>query len=111
MLRIWRWLFLSAIVGTSVSAQGDEAGTIQVTIQHHRFEPAEIMVPSGKPLTLRVRNLDAHAEEFESHLLKVEKVIAGKGEGTIHLHALEPGRYAFVGEYHSDFARGVLIAE
>ena len=88
------------------------AGTaIDVTIKDHRFTPAEIHVPAGQPATLNVKNEDATAEEFESHELKIEKVIAGGTSGTVRLRPLDPGKYPFIGEYHEDTAKGVIVAE
>jgi plastocyanin len=86
-------------------------GPIDVTIKDHRFTPAEIHVPAGKPVTLNVKNEDATAEEFESHDLKIEKVIAGGTSGTVRLRPLDPGKYPFIGEYHEDTAKGVIVAE
>ena len=63
---------------------------IDVTIKDHRFTPAEIHVPAGQPATLNVKNEDATAEEFESHELKIEKVIAGGTSGTVRLRPLDP---------------------
>jgi len=37
--------------------------------------------------------------------------VAGKSEGVLRLRALDPGSYPFVGEYNSDTAKGVVIAE
>jgi heme/copper-type cytochrome/quinol oxidase subunit 2 len=95
----------------AASVQGDEPPTIPVTIKDHRFSPAEIHVPQGKPVILKVTNEDATPEEFDSSALKVEKVIVGGTYGTIHLRPLGPGRYPFMGEYHSDTAQGVVISE
>ena len=88
-----------------------DATTVQVSIRDHRFVPHEIRVPANHPLVIEVRNEDNTAEEFESEALRVEKVIPGKGQGTVRVGALAPGRYPFVGEYHEDTAQGVLIAE
>ena len=41
----------------------------------------------------------------------MEKVIGGGVYGTVRLRPLGPGRYPFMGEFHADTARGVLIAE
>jgi plastocyanin len=84
---------------------------IDVTIKDHRFTPAEIHVPAGQPATLNIKNEDATAEEFESSVLKIEKVIAAGAVGTVRLRPLDPGKYPFVGEYHEDTAKGVVIAE
>jgi plastocyanin len=87
------------------------AGELLLTIKDHRIEPAELHVPAGKQLELRVTNQDATPEEFESNDLDVEKVIAGNQSATITLEPLEAGRYEFYGEYHEDTAKGVLVAE
>jgi plastocyanin len=89
----------------------NSSGQIVVTLQNRMFNPSEIHVPAGTRTQLLVQNLDDTAEEFDSTALKVEKVIAGKSEGVVRLPALDPGRYPFVGEYHSDTAMGVVIAE
>lgn len=84
---------------------------IDMTIKDHRFTPSEIHVPAVKPAVLNIKNEDATAEEFDSSALKIEKVIGGGNEGTVRLRPLDPGRYPFMGEYHSDTAQGVVIAE
>ena len=60
---------------------------------------------------LTIKNEDATAEEFDSSALKIEKVIAGGTYGTVRLRPLGPGRYPFMGEYHSATAQGVVISE
>jgi hypothetical protein len=99
------------LVGAIVPALADEPPIVEITIKDHRYEPSELKVPAGKPFVLKIKNLDASAEEFESSRLKIEKVIAAGAEGRVRVRALDPGRYEFVGEYHADTARGVLIAE
>ena len=84
---------------------------IDVTIKDHRFAPAEIHLKAGQPATLNIKNEDPLAEEFDSTALKIEKVIGGGQQGTVRLRPLDPGRYPFMGEYHSDTAQGVVIAE
>ena len=88
-----------------------EEAEVTISIKDHKFDPAEIKVPAQKAIKLTVNNLDASAEEFESHSLGVEKVIAGKGSATIRLKPLAKGTYAFVGEYHEETAKGTIIAE
>lgn len=87
------------------------ADEITVTIKDHRFNPAEVKVPANKRITIYVVNDDPTPEEFESHPLKVEKVIPGKSKAVIRIGPLQPGRYEFVGEYHESTAKGVVIAE
>ena len=82
-----------------------------VVIKNHRFDPAEVHVPAGRKIKLRVHNQDSTPEEFESHALRREKVIAGGAKATIRLGPLKPGRYPFVGEFNEATARGVVIAK
>jgi plastocyanin len=87
----------------------DEVYTIQ--IQNHRFTPAELTVPAGKKIKVLVENKDATPEEFESHELNREKVIAGNGKATIYIGPLAPGKYPYFGEFNMDTAQGVIIAK
>ena len=84
---------------------------ITLTIKDHRFVPAEVKVPAGQKIKLIVENQDATPEEFESHALNREKVIAGKSKANIFIGPLKPGRYPFVGEFNEATAKGVVIAE
>jgi plastocyanin len=92
-------------------ARADDPTAVELTIKDHRFTPAEIHVPAGKPTVITVHNQDATAEEFDSSALKTEKVIAGGSTGTVRLRPLGAGKYPFMGEYHADTAQGVVIAE
>jgi plastocyanin len=83
----------------------------RLTIREHRFEPAELRVPAGKKIKLVIDNQDQSAEEFESHELNREKVIPPKSKAAVFIGPLSPGRYSFMGEFHSDTAQGVVIAE
>jgi uncharacterized cupredoxin-like copper-binding protein len=103
-------LLLVAVTVAGAQLAAAESGTT-VTIKDHKFTPAEIHVRAGKPAVLTIKNEDGSVEEFDSSALKVEKVIAAGGEGSVRLRPLDPGRYPFMGEYHSDTAQGVVIAE
>jgi hypothetical protein len=98
----------AAVLG---AASADDLPNIAVTIKDHRFTPSEIHVPQGKPVILTITNQDPTPEEFDSSALKVEKVITGGTYGTVRLRPLGPGRYPFMGEFHSDTATGVVISE
>ncbi len=65
---------------------------VALVIRDHRFEPAEIRVPTGQKIKLLVHNQDATPEEFESHELNREKVIAPGGKAVIYVGPLGPGR-------------------
>ena len=87
------------------------ADDLTLTIKDHKFTPTEIKVPANKRVQLTVINDDATPEEFDSHDLKVEKVVPGKSKGIVRIGPLKPGRYNFIGEYHESTANGVVIAE
>jgi plastocyanin len=95
---------LAALVAASETGRAQETVSATITLRDHRFEPAELRLPAGKRILLKVVNEDPISEEFDSRALKVEKVIAGQSEGTVHISPLAPGRYEFIGEYHEDTA-------
>lgn len=99
------------LLAPPLAAGAAEEAEFTIEMKDHKFSPAEIKVPASTPIKLTVKNLDATAEEFESHPLGVEKVIAGNASATIRLKPLDKGSYKFVGEYHEDTAKGTLIAE
>ncbi len=101
--------FLMAFAVTPVKAE--EIPTYTLTIKDHRFTPAELKVPAGKKIRLIVKNEDATAEEFESHDLHREKIIAGGAEASFTLRPLDKGSYTFFGEFNPETAQGKLIAE
>lgn len=82
-----------------------------LVIQDHRFQPAELTVPAEKKIRLKIENLDVTPEEFESHALNREKVIAGKSSATILIGPLKPGRYPFYGEFNEKTAIGAIVAQ
>lgn len=93
-----------------LAAHADDAD-YTLLIKDHRFQPAELTIPSGKKTKLIVENQDTTPEEFESHALNREKVIAGHSSATIYIGPLAPGRYPFFGEFNEATAQGVIIAQ
>lgn len=104
-----RILLIAAVLAIVTPAQAD--GPIALLLTDHKFMPAEIHVKANTPVVIHMTNADATAEEFDSTALKVEKVVAGHGAGDVHIRPLAPGKYPFMGEYHSDTAQGVVIAQ
>lgn len=92
-----------------VALAADAEATL--VIKNHRFAPAELKLPAGQKVKLVVDNQDATPEEFESHDLNREKVIAPNSKASIFIGPLKPGRYAFIGEFNEATAKGVVIAE
>ena len=102
-------ILLLVLALPAIAFAADDVYTIQ--IKGHRFEPAELTVPAGKKVKLIVENNDATPEEFESHELNREKVIAGNSKGTIYIGPLSPGKYPYFGEFNAATAHGSIIAK
>ncbi|MDA8232115.1 MAG: cupredoxin domain-containing protein [Magnetospirillum sp.] len=101
---------LGLLAGPVASAQ-DQPIPLEMVVHDHRFSPAEIHIPAGKPALLVIRNADATPEEVESGPLGIEKVIPGGGQSKVRLRPLDSGRYPFFGEYHPETAQGAVVAE
>lgn len=107
-------LTLSAVCALAMfagaPAKAQQATEVQVNYSNGQFQPSELRAPADKPITFRVKNLDAKAMEFESKSLRVEKVVAANSEGVINVRALKPGRYEFYDDFNEK-ARGALIVQ
>jgi hypothetical protein len=105
-------LFIIGVAGLlAAGAESARAQDYVLTIKEHRFTPTELKVPANKRVQITVVNDDATPEEFESHEMKVEKVIPGKSKATVRIGPLKAGRYPFFGEFHEATAKGTVIAE
>ena len=110
--RLWLALLVAGAFPWSVAPlRADDAVTLQISVKDHRFEPAEITAPPGKPIVLKVKNLDATAMEFESATLRVEKVVAANSEGTFNLRPLQVGRYSFMDDFHQQTTGTLIVKE
>ena len=99
-----------AVAGAGAGARAQDAAEVAIAVKDHHFQPGEIRAPANRPLTIRVKNLDATPMEFESVSLRVEKVIAAGGEGAVHVRPLAPGRYEFFDDFHQE-TRGTLVVQ
>jgi len=100
-------LAASALAAAAASAQE----TYTIVVKDHRMNPAELEVPAGQKIKLLVDNQDPTPEEFESHSLNREKIIAGNSKGTIFIGPLKPGSYEFFGDFHQATAQGRIVAK
>lgn len=108
-----RRMFLAVVLAAAAAGMRAPAHAqeFNLVIRNHKFEPQEIRVPARKRVSIYVTNEDASPEEFDSTALKVEKIIPGKSKGLVRIGPLDPGRYDFIGEFHAETAKGVVIAE
>ena len=84
---------------------------VEMVIKDHKFVPSNIHVPSNKLIKLRITNLDNEIEEFESIDLAREKIISPGQTVTLVIAPLRSGQYKFVGEFHQETAKGMIISE
>ncbi len=98
---------LLALAATAGAAEPE----FLLVIRDHRFTPAEIVVPANAKVKLVVDNQDATPEEFDSHALNREKVIAGRSKAVIFIGPLAPGRYPFMGEFNAAAAQGAVVVK
>lgn len=110
-MRAFKLLFPVAGLALSFAAAAADPPEFTLTIRDHKFEPAELTVPAGQKVKLKVVNADATPEEFESHELNREKVIPGNATATVYVGPLKPGEYPFFGEFNPKTAQGRLIAK
>lgn len=108
---LFRTILISALFFLPAFSSAEDVKEFQISIKNHKFEPSELSVPAGQKVKLIVKNEDKTAEEFESHELKREKVIAGGKQAVIFLGPLKSGEYPFFGEFNPKTAQGKIIVK
>jgi hypothetical protein len=109
---ISRSIALAALGLTFVGfARAEDIATYEITLKNHRFTPAEIHVPTGKPFIVLVTNANDGADEFEMLLPAVETAIAPGQQGKVRIRPLGLGRFPFFGESDPDDEQGAFISE
>ena len=103
-------MLLSPALLASRPATAETLPEFTLTLKDHRFDPVELQVPAGVRFQLTVRNADTTVAEFESTDLRVERIITAGRTTKLRLGPLEAGRYEFFEDFHSDVARGAVIA-
>ncbi len=109
--KFWLGLVLTlCLLPALPAARAEDAVTVTVSMKDHRFQPAELHAPAGKPIVIVVKNLDSAPAEFESNMLRVEKVVTGGGTITLRIRPLDPGRYRFFDDFHPE-TEGYLVVK
>ncbi len=83
---------------------------VSLTLKGHRFTPSQFTVPARQRVQIHLTNLDGATEEFDSHDLRVEKLVTPGGKVSFWIGPLKPGAYAFMGEFHAATAKGRVVA-
>ena len=84
------------------ATRAEDVASVNISLKDHHFQPAELHAPANKPIMIIVKNLDPAPAEFESNMLRVEKVVTGGGTITLRIRPLEPGRYRFFDDFHPE---------
>lgn len=109
-MRTTSYLASILLIGAASVASAAPA-EFEITIKDHKFTPDTVTVPVGVKVKLKIINVDATPEEFESHKLNREKVIPGNSSAAVFIGPLETGEYEFFGEFNQATAQGKIIAK
>ena len=66
-----------AMFSVQPAVRAEDPVSVQLTLKDHKFSTSEPHAPAGKPIIITLKNLDPAPAEFESNMLRVEKVVAG----------------------------------
>lgn len=99
---------MAAVLGAPLAALA-ASGPITLVLKDHRFSPAALNVPAGQKVQIVLVNQDHATEEFDSHDLKVEKLVTPNGRASFSIGPLKPGTYSFMGEFHPETAQGKVV--
>ena len=94
-------------VGLAVAADPE----VPLVLEKSRWQPDVIKVKAGLPFVLVITNKDKGPEELDMLTPRIEKVIPAGKTVRLKMPALKPGKYPFVGEYHSETAKATIVAE
>jgi hypothetical protein len=106
---------LGALIALSLlpiaPSRAEDLQTFTLLLKAHRFVPAELHVPAGKPFFLVVSNQEDTPDEFEMQSPPLEKVILPGSEGRVRVRPLAPGRFIFFDDFHPETTKGAIVAE
>jgi heme/copper-type cytochrome/quinol oxidase subunit 2 len=101
-------LFATAIVVAPGAARADDTVSLSLTLKDHKFDPAELHAPAGKPIEIHIKNQNDIVSEFESSDLHFEKIVPAGGEAVVHVRPQQPGRYNYYDDFHHE-TQGFLV--
>ena len=112
MLRSQAIALLLGLLGVAAAGQSQAASpaVVTLTLKDHRFSPDVLTIPAGQRVQVLLINQDKATEEFDSHDLKIEKLVTPGGKISFWIGPLQPGTYGFIGEFHPATAQGRVVA-
>jgi plastocyanin len=100
-----------AFVSTATAAALAADNAVELRYEGHRFSPANLTVPAGEAVTIRVVNASNETIEFESFRLNREKAVQPGEAIAVRLPALSAGSYDFYDDFHQDVPQGSIVAK
>jgi plastocyanin len=97
-----------ALLLYSSVGRADDTVALSLTMQDHKFEPAELHAPPGRTIAIHVKNLNPIVSEFESGDLHFEKIIPAGNDAVVYVRPQQPGRYNFFDDFHHE-TQGFLV--
>ena len=104
-------LALFVVICIATAAAHADSNAIELRYEGHHFSPANLTVPAGEAVTIRVVNASNETIEFESFKLNREKAVQPGEAISVHLPALSAGRYDFYDDFHQDVPEGNIVAK
>jgi len=98
------------LLSSAPAARAEDTVKVAISLKNHQFQPAEVHAPANKAIMIVVKNQDPAPAEFESNMLRVEKVVTAGGTITVRIRPLSPGRYRFFDDFHPD-TQGYLVVQ
>jgi heme/copper-type cytochrome/quinol oxidase subunit 2 len=108
-MRVGGLIFAGVLSALASGAWAAEPATVTLALKDHRFTPPVLNVPAGQRIQIELVNLDKATEEFDSHDLRIEKLVTPNGKIRFFVGPLKPGTYMFEGEFHAATAQGRII--
>lgn len=115
LTRIVKSCAFVVLAGTTLASSAYAFGAdtplaITLTLKNHRFTPAAFTVPAGARVRITLINRDPSTEEFDSHDLRIERLVTPMSKTSFDIGPLRPGQYTFAGEFHASTAQGRITA-
>src|SRR6185437_14646960 len=95
----------------AMAAAHADSSMIELRFANQRFEPANLAVPAGEAVTIKVINASNETIEFESFRLNREKAVQPGEAIAVRLPALSAGSYDFYDDFHQDVPQGSIVAK
>ena len=104
-------MMLFAGLALATAAVHADNSVVELRFEGHHFSPANLAVPAGEVVTIKVVNASNETIEFESFRLNREKAVQPGEAVAVHLPALSAGNYDFYDDFHQDVPQGSIVAK